>query len=395
MTGDNAALLADLAKTHAIKLYRFDADAAPLGRIDQASADAGPATRPANLAAGAAAIDKIDPSGQTTQIGRSLRTVLEELQGQRVAGAVVLTDGRDVPAAAGESALAALVDYGVKVFPVPVGSANPPRNVSIQAVAAPDGAFVGDIVNVKVTLRATGYGPGRAVTLSLKNKATGDVLPDGNGGAVRKEVETRDGSPTDAELQFKPEQIGTLNLEVVADPLPGELDEQDNVRTLQISVLDAQTKVLLVDGYPRWDFRYLKTELIRDKTVTVSTLLTSADPSYPQEGNLPITRFPESIEELMEYDVVILGDVDPRQFTDNQLQLVAEFVGERAGGFCMVAGPQFSPEQYRNTPIELLLPVDISEASEGSAGGRSPRGSGRSSRRRGSTAASSASCPTR
>ena len=374
LDGDGAALLAKLADRHAVKLYRFDADAAPLAQIAQTDPNAppaAPATQPATggVGGGAAAIAKIDPSGQTTQLGRSIRTVMEELQGQRVAGVVVLTDGRDVPAAPGAEASAAVVDYGVKVYPIPVGSGNPPRNVAIQAVAAPDGAFVGDIVNVKVTLRATGYGDGRAVTLSLKNKATGEVLPDGSGGVVRKEVETADGQPTEAELQFKPAAVGTLDLEVVADPLPAELDEQDNVRAVQISVLDAQTKVLFVDGYPRWDFRFLKTELIRDKTVTVSTLLTSADPAYPQEGNLPITRFPESIEELLEYDVVILGDVDPRQFTDNQLQLIADFVGERAGGLCMVSGPRFSPQAYRNTPIELLLPVQIGQAENEPTGG--------------------------
>ena len=370
LEGDDAALLAKLADRHAVKLYRFDADAAPLAQIPQAQpSDGGPATRPAAVVGGAAAVSQIDPSGQTTQLGRSIRTVMEELQGQRVAGVVVLTDGRDVPAAPGAEASAAVVDYGVKVYPIPVGSGNAPRNVAVQAVAAPDGAFVGDIVNVKVTLRATGYGEGQTVTLSLKDKTTGDVLPNGSGGVVRKDVSTSPGQPTEAELQFKPAAVGTLDLEVVADPLPAELDEQDNVRAVQISVLDAQTKVLLVDGYPRWDFRFLKTELIRDKTVTVSTLLTSADPSYPQEGNLPITRFPESIEELLEYDVVILGDVDPRQFTDNQLQLIADFVGERAGGFEMVAGPRFSPQAYRNTPIELLLPVDISKASAEPTGG--------------------------
>ena len=92
--------------------------------------------------------------------------------------------------------------------------------------------------------------------------------------------------------------------------------------------------------------------MIRDKTVNISCLLTSADPSFAQEGDPssegfpgPVKRFPESIEEVMQYDVVLFGDVDPRQFTDSQLQLIADFVSKRGGGFGMVAGPKWSPAQ--------------------------------------------------
>jgi uncharacterized membrane protein len=114
--------------------------------------------------------------------------------------------------------------------------------------------------------------------------------------------------------------------------------------------------------------------MIRDATVNISCLLTSADPTFAQEGDPadqktgfpgPIKRFPESIEEIMKYDVIIFGDVDPRQFTDAQLQLVKDFVSKRGGGFGMVAGPRFSPVAYRNGPLEEVLPVFISRVQEG------------------------------
>src|SRR5437763_15341390 len=63
----------------------------------------------------------------------------------------------------------------------------------------------------------------------------------------------------------------------------------------------------------------------------------------------------------MSYDVVLVGDVDPRQFSDRQLQLVSEFVSKKGGGFGMVAGPRFSPQAFRNSPIEAVLPVAIAK----------------------------------
>src|SRR5215207_5867164 len=110
--------------------------------------------------------------------------------------------------------------------------------------------------------------------------------------------------------------------------------------------------------------------MIRDKTVNISCLLTSADPAFAQEGDAPdeklgfpgpIKRFPESIEEMMEYDVVLFGDVDPRQFSDAQLLLVSDFVAKRGGGFGMIAGTRWSPLAFRGTPIEAILPVNIAK----------------------------------
>ena len=68
------------------------------------------------------------------------------------------------------------------------------------------------------------------------------------------------------------------------------------------------------------------------------------------------------MDRLLDYDAVIIGDVDPRQFTDAQLQLISDFVSKKGGGLEMVAGPRWSPQGYRNTPIESLLPVIITHA---------------------------------
>jgi uncharacterized membrane protein len=188
------------------------------------------------------------------------------------------------------------------------------------------------------------------------------------GAPVEQHVSLQNDAPTEVELQFKPDEAGTLDLVVEAVKQPGEVDEEDNLRRIQIEVLDAKIAVLYVEGYPRWEYRYLKNEMIRDRSVNISCFLTGADPNFAQEGDPPdpktgfigpIRGFPESMDELLTYDVIIFGDVDPQQFSDAQLQLVADFVSKKSGGFGLIAGPQFAPLRYRNTPIESVLPVDI------------------------------------
>ena len=356
LAGNDGAVLRSIARTHALRLYGFDRDAAPIADVHQ-NGDVGPAI---------VAVGKLSPAGDSTQVLPSILTALQDLQGQRVAGVVVMTDGRDTPARSVGDAIDQLKSYGVKVFPVAVGSDQPPRNIEMQSMDVDDVAFKGDLVTVRARVRGTGFPPGHPVQVVLKDKKTGQVLTDLDGKPAEKTVNLPDDKAQDVELQWKPGEIGNVDVVCEAVKQPGEIDDTDNSRTAPVSVMDAKVSVLYVDGYPRWEYRYLKNEMIRDKSMEISCLLASADAQFLQEGtkSLPSSsrtaqgHFPDTLTELMEYDVVVVGDVDPRYFSDSQLQLISDFVS-RGGGFYMIAGPEHAPQQYRNTAIEPLLPVNI------------------------------------
>src|SRR4029434_8985035 len=102
------------------------------------------------------------------------------------------------------------------------------------------------------------------------------------GKPIEEHVSLANDTPGEVELQFKTDQPGTMDLVVEAVKQPGEIDEDDNLRRIQIEVLDAKIAVLYIEGYPRWEYRYLKNEMIRDSTVDISCFLTSADPTFRQ-----------------------------------------------------------------------------------------------------------------
>jgi uncharacterized membrane protein len=381
LTGEDQALLKRLGKVHSLRFYSFDSNARPIGTYTEPpeekdkdkQKDQKPPEDPNRPLMDSLKALKAD--GSSTQVISSLLTVLDELQGQRLAGIVVVTDGRDTPTQPPAEVYHTLANYGVKVFPITVGSDNAPKNIELQSISVQDSAFKGDVVNVRFTVRAGGFESGHAVKVKLIDNKTNQALRDQDGKPAEITIHAADDKPIEEELLFRPDKVGPLDVRVEADKEPGEIDEQDNVRVAQMSVLDASINVLYVEGYPRWEYRYIKNEMIRDNTVNISCLLTSADPTFAQEGDDPlpadgpdmgskfpgrITRFPESLELLMLYDVVLFGDVDPRQFTDAQLQMVSDFVAKKGGGFGMVAGPRWSPAAFRNTPIDLLLPVNTS-----------------------------------
>lgn len=78
------------------------------------------------------------------------------------------------------------------------------------------------------------------------------------------------------------------------------------------------------------------------------------------------TGMPTSMNELLKYSAVLLGDV-PRttdtgrtNVTSASMELLREYVHRHGGGFVAIGGENaFGPGGYSNTPIEKILPVDF------------------------------------
>jgi uncharacterized membrane protein len=349
-------LLADVGRTHHLKLYRFSETAAPVPAATQ------PATRPAGEGEGDAAglarsLAALEPRGQATRLSAAVLRVAQELQGQRLAGVVLFSDGREVPAASPDPR--PLREMSVRVYSVPVGTESRLRNVAIAKTAMQDVVFQGDLASVHVVLSASGVEAGETLRLIARDARTGEALKGEDGRDVVTILRLAGDGEIDADLSFRAATVGTQDVLIEALPLDGELTAEDNSRRLQASVLDARIAVLYIEGAPRWEYRYLRNQLTRDKTIDLSCLLTSADPGFAQEGDRPIRYFPQTMDQLLEYDLVLIGDVDPRQFSDATMQLLQEYVMRKGGGLGMIAGPRFSPHAYRNTPIETILPVNI------------------------------------
>ena len=342
----NQGLLSSLAEKHQVRLYRFSSGPSTVG-IATDNDEARKLSK---------SVGEMKPAGQSTRVRESVQQVAQQLQGQRLAGIVLFSDGREMPATA-EEQLGEL--GGVRVYPVPVGTSSRIRNISIRSVSNQDVAFKGDMIAIRVKLDVTGMDAGQKVVLRLKD-SSGGAITDAKGAEVVSELTVGEEKTYETDLVMPAKEAKVMDLAVEANAVPGEITVDDNSRALQVTVLEATVNLLYVDGYPRWDYRYLKVQMMRDKTVELSTILTSADPGYVQEGDRPIRFFPQNLEQMLEYDVLIIGDVDPRQFTDAQLGMMRDFVMKRGGGFGMVAGPRFSPQAWRGTPIEAVLPVDIS-----------------------------------
>ncbi len=317
------------------------------------------------------------PGDDATDVPTVVDEMFRQLQGQPVSAVVLLTDGRSTEGTLPTMATTAALEHGTPIYAIPVGQQDEPLNLVVETPQVPENTFVNDPVVVKVRLRVSGLDHPTTVKLHLVR--VDDNNPDKELGEMTKEpvqVEVNpDQKTVDTEIIFTPDQNGAdkderFSLRVKADPIGDVLEPKaGTLSVVSTTVLDAKVNVLYVEGYPRWEYRYLKNELIREKSVRVATLLLSADEGFAQEGSTEgapgspdrktwaITRFPDTAEEMRKYDVLLIGDVDPTFFSPTQMRLILDFVRKDGGGLGWIAGTQFNPDAYKGTPLDVLLPI--------------------------------------
>lgn len=289
-----------------------------------------------------------EPAGERTELGPALEAALQRAAARPVSGVVVLSDGRTQQPPA-RQLLRRMEAEGVPIFTVPLGSAEPAGDLAVRSAEAPQRAFVNDEVpiDVEVERSAGARGPMR---VSLVDDATGRVLdrvevPDpGRPGVERVTLTARSGAP------------GETTWSVVVEGQGRDLVPANDRRVCRIELVDRPIRVLYVEGYPRWEYRYLKTLLVREKLIESSVMLLSADRDFAQEGNVPISRLPRSAEEFAAFDLVILGDLPGSFLTSQQAEAIRDLVATRGSGVLWIGGQRFTPGSWKGSPLEELLP---------------------------------------
>ncbi len=99
-----------------------------------------------------------------------------------------------------------------------------------------------------------------------------------------------------------------MKLTLTVPKTGGERFLENNAIEAPLSIRKEQLRVLVIESFPRWEYRYLRNALERDPGVEVNCLLFHPDLGKPGAGRGYLAAFPKD-EELTKYDVVFLGDV--------------------------------------------------------------------------------------
>jgi hypothetical protein len=286
-------------------------------------------------------------TGERTDLDGALRQALARASGRPLSAVVLLSDGRSaVPISA--NVLRGFERDSIPVHTVALGSSKRLGDAAIVAATVPARAFIRDRVPVEVRIDRGGVD--RDLSVRIVDSTSGVEI-------TRKVVPaSTDGEEVSVVLDAASESAGSRSwrAEIVSDEQ--DLVRENDAREFAVEFVDRPLRVLYVEGSSRWEYRYFKNLLMREKDLESSIMLLSADRDFAQEGNLPIARLPRTREEFSKYDLFIIGDVPSGFFSPDQLTIIRSEVADRGAGLLWIGGERNTPMSWESTPLADLFP---------------------------------------
>ena len=310
-------------------------------------------------------------AGRMTAFGKALEQLSEDAGRTRVAGVIVLSDGRQ--AASGSLDIDPLKPARLlgrqqrPLYPVVYGSAESSDaglDLALEELDVSRDVFRGNVLPVRVKLKSAGA-QGQPVRVRVLLEDRSQVLP-GVSGIMRPVdrstsnrsvvTHTPGGAAEDVvlSLQIVPDREGELKLAIEADPLPGEIRKTNNrvetiirvrqggIRVAYFDILRAEQSFLR--GINRSSRIQLDFQLIRSGSFADRNQI---DDKYFVPGN---------------YDAYIIGNVPASAFQPRQLAALQQCCLQGAGLMMTGGFNNFGAGGYDKSPLARLLPVEMNPA---------------------------------
>jgi len=289
-----------------------------------------------------------ESDGETdgTRLFSALGAALADVPPDRVAGAILVTDGRvhDVPADV------AALGFAAPVHALITGHPNE-RDRRVVLVSTPRFGIVGQLQTITFRVEDSGVPP---ATAQVTVRRDGDTLE-------RRTVTVGE----TVNVQVPIPHAGPNIVEIEASALADELTTINNRAVVSIDGVRDKLRVLLVSGEPHAGERTWRNLLKSDASVDL-VHFTILRPPEKQDGTpineLSLIAFPTRElfqQKINEFNLIIFDryarqGVLPIIYFDN----IARYVRE-GGAVLVAAGPDYaSPTSIWRTPLDVILPAE-------------------------------------
>src|SRR5262249_45839062 len=174
----------------------------------------------------------------------------------------------------------------------------------------------------------------------------------------RRQVPLAADNPTEARFEVSQAKPGLYRYEVRADPLPGEVSQANNLATSLVRVVDKPVRVLLLEGKPYWDAKFLMRTLLLDPSIELDSVVrvgakrfmrrtlsrsakeaAAADPVQEEWKVLPdFAEFLAREDCLPSYQMVVLGRDADVFLTEPVLAQLRTWIGREGGSLVCYRG---------------------------------------------------------
>jgi hypothetical protein len=343
----NSHLIETLSRQHEVSFFTFDSALngphRVFPRVTETSLQ-GP-----SAAGGNSTVERpldwdevLRPRGLESRLGESLDELIRQSTGRTLSGIVVLTDGVSNAGVDPTTAHDRALSTKTRLIAVGTGTTDQPINLSVSEIASPTDVQMGDPFEITAFIQGNGLN-GREVDVELLMKSESDREPIS---VERKKVLLlEDGVPVEVKFPRNPTEAGRVTY-LVRTSTPNrvaEFNSQDNELSFSVNTFDRPTRVLLLAGGPMRDYQFVRNLLFRHKSFDVDVLLQTASLGTSQESNTMLSAFPDTREQLYEYDVVMAFDPDWKSIPAECFKLLSDWVSLEGGGLILVAGDVNTP----------------------------------------------------
>ncbi|SMP78469.1 Uncharacterized membrane protein [Neorhodopirellula lusitana] len=347
---------------------------------------------------------QLDPANENvSNLKSSLNSISERFSGRPIAGLMLFTDGNptDLPSADFD-----WKSMGIPIYPVLPGESDVIADIGIRDISVRQTDFESAPVSVRVQFESTG--DERDLVVVLQDQEEPDFKQE-------RKVTLKSGeSSGEVTFQCRPTKPGlrlftatvfaardreafsdVTNLSAVESRF--EATAVNNQRVVAVDRAAGPYRILYVAGRPNWEFKFLRRALSADAEIQLVGLMRIAnkEPKFSfrdqgvsetnslfrgvddreaelaQQYDEPVMirmgvkeseelsdGFPESDEELFAYHAIILDDIEPEFFSEDQLLLLRQFVSVRGGGLLMLGGQEsFSGKSFSESTLGELSAV--------------------------------------
>ena len=271
---------------------------------------------------------------------------------------LLLSDGHD----SGDQPLTAAASLakarGVAIHTATFGSLTERRDLIVEAVLQQPYLIAEEPGTLTVRVHQAGL-PDARTTLRVRAASGGNS---GGDEQITRRI-AMDGRPSVAfDLPIKRDDPGLHEYRVSIDAAEGETELRNNEQVVFVRVTDKRMRVLIVEGEPHWDTKFLAQALRRDASLEVSQV-TQVSPTkreliVTRAGDVNSFELPNTLDALSAYDVIVLGRHVERLIESATAELLTTFVLERGGHVVFARGRPYGTSPAGRALGEALGPIE-------------------------------------
>jgi hypothetical protein len=173
-------------------------------------------------------------------------------------------------------------------------------------------------------------------------------------------VEIQNQPVVELQLPVIEKQPGLYEFEVSLEPISGEVELANNAQTVFCEVVQRRIRVLILEGQPYWDTKFLAQSLRKDERIEL-TQITQVNFEKQEtivsrnEGGAPAV--PQGPEDWAGYDVVVLGRGMEHVLSLDAARSLVQFVADGGGQLVLARGIPYDRGAEYGQDLAAVLAV--------------------------------------